>query len=205
MKGNSMSLEDIKREWRNEMDRSISSSELQDLLNVVQRRCAGMERSIHGRDVREILAAVFVVGAFAAMWPLYRSSPVAILGVVIIFLGAALIIYVLMSARKPEPLSFHASVLDFSRNRLAWLDSQIRLLRTVVWWYVAPLCVGCLLLTWGIAGGAWLVFGLQTLITLAVAAGIVVLNQWTVRRSLQPVRNDLARVIEALEITDQKQ
>ncbi len=146
-----MSLEDLKREWRNEMDRSISSSELEDLLDSVQRRYGGMERSIHGRDVREILAAVFVVGAFAAMWPLYRSAPVAILGVALICLGAALIIYVLMSARKPEPLSFDASVLDFSRNRLAWLDGQIRLLRTVVWWYVAPLSAGCLLLNWGIA------------------------------------------------------
>jgi hypothetical protein len=200
-----MSFEDIKREWRNEMDRSISSSELQDLLDVVQRRCAGMEHSVHGRDVREILAAVFVVGIFAAMWPLYRSSPVAILGVALICLGAALIIYVLMSAQKPEPLSFHASVLDCSRNRLVWLDSQIRLLRTVVWWYVAPFCVGCLLLDWGLSGGAWLVFGLQALFVLAVAAGIVVLNQWTVRRSLLPVRDDLARLIEALEIADQKQ
>ncbi len=187
------------------MDRSISSSELEDLLNVVQRRCAGMERSIHRRDVREILAAVFVVGGFAAMWPLYRSSPVAILGVALICMGAALIIYVLLSARKPEPLSFHTSVLDFSRNRLAWLDSQIHLLRTVVCWYVAPLCVGCLLLDWGINRGAWFVFGLQALIALAVAAGIVVLNQWAVRRSLQPVRDDLARLIEALETADQKQ
>ena len=187
------------------MDRSISSSKLQELLNVVQRRYAGMERSIHGRDVREILAAVLVVGAFAAMWPLYRSSPVAILGVALICLGAALIIYVLMSAQKPLPLPFHSSVLDFSRNRLAWLDGQIRLLRTVAWWYVAPLCVGCLLLNWGIARGAWLVFGLQAFTALAVAAGIVVLNQWAVRRSLQPVRDDLARLIKALETADQRQ
>jgi len=187
------------------MDRSISSSELQDLLNVVQHRCTGMERTIHGRDVREILAAVFVVGAFASMWPIYRSSPVAILGVTLICLGAALIIYVLLSARKPEPLSFDASVLDFTRNRLAWLDGQIRLLRTVVWWYVAPLCTGLLLLHWGINRGAWLVFGLQALIVIAVAAGVVVLNQWAVRHSLQPVRDELARLIEALEIADQKQ
>ncbi len=200
-----MSLEDIKREWRNEMDRSISSSDLENLLDSVQRRYGGMERSIHGRDVREILAAVFVVGAFAAMWPLYRSSPVAILGVALICLGAAFIVYVLLAARKPEPLSFHASVLDFSRSRLAWLDGQIRLLRTVAWWYVAPMFAGLLLLNWGIARGAWLVFGLQSLFALAVAAGIVVLNQWAVRRGLLPVRDDLARLIEALETADQRQ
>ena len=32
--------------------------ELQDLLNVVQRRCEGLERTIHWRDIREILAAL---------------------------------------------------------------------------------------------------------------------------------------------------
>jgi len=181
------------------MDRSIASPELYELMSVVQQRCAGTERHVHGRDVREILAAVFVVGAFAAMWPLYRSSRVAILGVALIILGAALIIYVLMSSRAPAPLSFHASVLEFSRHRLAWLDRQIRLLQTVAWWYVAPLCVGCLLLGWGVTGGQGLVFGLQALFTLAVGTGIVFLNQWTVRQALQPVRDDLLRLIEALE------
>jgi len=58
------------------------------------------------------------------------------------------------------------------------------------------------LLDWDISGGARLVFGLQALIALAVAARIVVLNQRTVHRSLQPVRNDLARLTEVLEITD---
>ena len=63
------------------MDCAIPPTELDELLTLVQRRCSGMERQEHGRDVREVLAAVFVVGAFAAMWPLYRSSPVAVVGV----------------------------------------------------------------------------------------------------------------------------
>ena len=186
------------------MDRSISASELNELFTDVQRRYARTERSIHGRDVREILAAILVVGLFAAMWPLYRSSPVAILGVALIGAGAALITCVLLSARRSEPLPFDASVVTFSRNRLAWLDGQIRLLRTVAWWYVAPLCGGCLLLTWGITGGAWHAFALQAILTLAVAAGIIALNLWAARTSLQPVRDELARLIEALEATDRK-
>jgi hypothetical protein len=80
-----------------------------------------------------------------------------------------------------------------------WLDGQIRLLRTVVWWYVTPICAGLLLFHWGIARGAWLAFSLQSLIVLAVGAGVVALNHWAVRHSLQPVRDDLARLIEVLE------
>jgi hypothetical protein len=93
-------------------------------------------------------------------------------------------------------------VLEFSRGRLAWIDRQIRLLRTVAWWYVAPLGVGSLLFTWGMSGGAWHIFGVQAVITVAVAAGIVSVNRWAVQKSLQPVRDDLARLIEALEPDD---
>jgi hypothetical protein len=184
------------------MERSISPSELQGLLNHVQKRYASTERTIHGRDVREIFASLLVVALFVPLWPLYRSSPAAVAGVGLICAGAVCMTLVLLSARKPESLPFGASVLEFSRSRLAWLDRQIRLLRTVAWWYVAPLCVGCLLLTWGITDGRWHAFGPQEVITLAVAAAIIALNHWAVRKSLQPVRDDLARLIDALDAAD---
>jgi hypothetical protein len=199
-----MSLEEIQREWRTEMDRAIPTSELEKLLDMVQRRYAGIEHQVRGRDIREILVAVLVVGATAVMWPLCRSSPAAVLGFALIVLGAALIIYVLLSAKTTAPLPFQASVLEFSRNRLAWLDRQIRLLQTVVWWYVAPLSVGCLLLVWGLSGGAGLAFGVQALLVVAIGMGVVLLNQWTVRKYMQPVRDDLARLIEALDSRDPK-
>ncbi len=39
--GNSMSLEEIKREWRDQMECSIPTSDLDALANDVQRRCTG--------------------------------------------------------------------------------------------------------------------------------------------------------------------
>jgi hypothetical protein len=198
-----MSLDDMRQEWRKEMDRAIPRAEIDQLLGVVQRRCAEMERQVHGRDIREILAAVFVVGVFAMMWPVYRTSLVAALGVVLIVLGAGLIIYVLLSSKAPAPTSFQVSVLEYSRNRLAWLDRQIGLLRNVVWWYVAPICVGCLLFGWGLTGGSILGFGVHAAVVLAICAGIVYLNQWTVRHSLEPVRDELKGLIASLERTQE--
>ncbi len=61
-----------------------STSDLDALANDVQRRFAGVERQIRRRDVREVLAALLVVGIFGALWPSYRSSPVAVLGVALI-------------------------------------------------------------------------------------------------------------------------
>jgi hypothetical protein len=194
-----MRLEDIKQDWRAEMDRTISATETHELFNAMQQRYFTMKKSIHGRDIREILAAILVVAAFAAMWPIYRKSSVAVLGVAVICAGAVLITCVLLSARRTAPLPFGGSVIEFSRNRLDWLDGQIRLLRTVAWWYVAPLFVGCLLFTWGITGGAWLAFAFQALVTVAVAAWIIAQNQRAVLGNLQPVRDELARFIDVLE------
>ena len=72
----------------------------------------------------------------------------------------------------------------------------------MVWWYVAPIRVGCLLFGWGLTRGTILAFAVHAVIVLAVCAGIVVLNQWAVRRSLQPVRDEVARLIERLEGAD---
>ena len=139
---------------------------------------------------------------FAAMWPIYRSSPAAILGVALIVCGAGFIVYSLLSSRTPAPTSFQASVLECSRNRLAWLDRQIGLLNSVLWWYVAPICLGSLLFGWGLTGGSPLAFGFHAVIILAIGAGIVRLNQWTVRQHLQPLRGEVVRLIENLERVD---
>lgn len=194
-----MSLEDLKHEWRTELDRSLPPAEIDPFLLAVQQRYAELERQVHGRDVREILAALIVVGGFAALWPIYRSSPVAIAGVVLIICGAALIVYVLMSSRSREPESFQTSVLQCARHRRAWLDRQIVLLRNVVWWYVAPICAGSLLFGWGLAHGSIVAFTVHAAIVLAVCASIVVLNHSAVRRSLQPVRDEVSRLIDSLE------
>jgi hypothetical protein len=199
-----MKLEEIQGSWKSEVNRPVPPTELLQILAAVQQRYDRLERSIHRRDIREILAALFVVAAFAAMWPLYRTSFVACLGVVIIMLGAAVIVYVLLTSRRPFPFPFNASVLDFSRQRLAWLNGQIHLLQTVAWWYVGPLFVGCLLLNWGLAGGSGIIFGLNALLDVAVAAGIIFLNRQAVHHGLEPIRAEVARLVEALETTNTK-
>ncbi len=95
-------------------------------------------------------------------------------------------------------------MLESSRSRLKWLDRQIRMLRTVVWWYVSPFCLGALLLAWGLTGGSGLVFAFHVFWAIAIGTGIVYLNLWTVRRYLQPIRDDLSRLIEALDSSDAK-
>ncbi len=157
----------------------------------VQKRYQELELTVYRRDLREIVAALLAIGMFAAFWPIYRSSPVAIAGVAIIMLGGLVIIYVLLRAQKPSSLPFDVSVVEYCRGRLAWLERQIRLMQTVAWWYMAPMAGGSLLFEWGLAGRSAPAFGVAALVTLAVSIIIIYLNKYAVRQSLQPVRDEL--------------
>lgn len=196
-----MTFEDLRKSWQSEVTRPASAAELQQFLGDAQRHFGSLERRIHRRDVREILAAMFVVVGFAAGWPIYRSFPVACLGVAVILLSTPVIVYVFLWARRPTPAPFATSVLEFSRQRLAWVDRQIRLLQTIVWWYVAPLATGCTLVAWGLTPGRRIHFVVLMLVNVLVGVLTIFLNRRAVRNELMPMRQELVALIESLEPT----
>jgi hypothetical protein len=198
-----MNFEDVRKSWQSEVTRPESSGELQRLLMDAQRHFGGLERKIYWRDIREILAGVFVAGGFAAGWPIYRSSFVACLGVAIILLSVPIVVYLLISANRPTSTSVTTSVLEFSRQRLAWIDRQIHLLRTVVWWYVAPLFLGCTLVAWGLTPGRRIQFGILMVLNVFVAIVVIWLNRRAVRKDLMPVRQEMGDLIESLQPTSE--
>jgi hypothetical protein len=199
MEGNSVTFDDIRKQWQTEVTRPTAAPDVRQLLQNAQRRFGNLEKTIFWRDVREILAGVLVVCCFAGAWPIFRTSAVASVGVAIIILSTPLIIYTLLAANRSRTPQFTTSVLDFSRQKLAWVDRQIRLLQTVVVWYVAPLFVGIMLAAWGLTPGRWLMFAQISAMTIAVMFVTLWLNRRSVQNDLLPVRRELVELIESLE------
>jgi hypothetical protein len=77
---------------------------------------------------------------------------------------------------------------------LGRLDRQIQLLRSVLWWYIAPGIIGVNTMFIGLAG-----FGIGSLaycvLTLLLAWGIYELNMRAVAKQLVPPRNELASLL----------
>lgn len=194
-----MDFDDVRKSWQSEFNRPVAAAELEQLFATVQQRYCRLEKNIHSRDLREILAALFVAAVFAALWPIVRSSLIGKLGIVVIIVSAAVVIWVLHVAGKPNEAPLATSVLESSRQRLAWLDRQIRLLRSIIWWYVAPLELGGLLFGWGLTEGTPLAFWPIAVVFLVVAVAAVWLNRRAVRVELLPVRQQVAELIAALE------
>lgn len=197
-----MDLDDVKRSWQREVSQAAIPEEMQRMLTTVQQHCDRLESSVHRRDVREIFAVILVVAAFAAAWPLYRASYAAMLGVAIIAIGGCVVVFVLTAVRRPTPQALNATVLEFSRQRLAWVDDQIRLLRTAAWWYAAPAFVGALLVAWGVTDGRRGTFAWIFALDVMVAALVTHTNRRATRDQWMPIRAELRQLIKGLESGD---
>lgn len=100
------------------------------------------DRTILWRNLRE-----YIAGAVLILWFLWQSfdpvrRPVALAGIVAV---GFVMVYLWRSHRKTTPLDAAADVRSYHAALLDRYDHQIRLLRSVKYWYVLPLYLWVLL------------------------------------------------------------
>jgi hypothetical protein len=171
----------------------------EEVLALVHTRSRRFQRQIRFRDWRELVAGGFA-GVMIA--PAVMRGPVlARVGAVVVLAGVALTAFRLLRARRvgasrvsdptvPVTTALHAE--------LEQVDAQITLLRSVAWWYVAPLIGGSVLLVAGSRGTAWFTLGYAAFSGL-LAWGIIAVNRRAVRRTLEPKRREIQSLLAQIE------
>ena len=175
------------------------------------------DRQIRWRDRREYAAALLVAVLFG--WDYPGAPPLVRVGIVLAVLGAAFVcVWMWRAQRRRPPAAPGAPTAEALRVALARVEIQIRLLRTVGWWYLLPLVPGPLWIA-GV-GLAEAVTGLPpiettrnlvgagvalllALVVLAAVAGFFVfvyrLNQRAVDNDLVPLRDRLSSILRDLD------
>jgi cobalamin synthase len=170
----------------------------EDILALVQSGSRKLDRQIRHRDWREVVAGI-VAGAIIAPVTV-RGPALARVGAWIVLAGLVFVMWRLYRARRiggrggDDPSLSVADALRAERRRL---DTQIELLESVFWWYVAPLSIGVVLLTVGVRGTSRFTFAYAAVVAL-VAWGVVALNLRVVRRNLRPRRTELNALLAEL-------
>ena len=199
-----MNLDDAKDLWSstNEPDTdSMSAHTLSEseLLRLVKDKADAFDKKIWRRDLIESIAALAVFVFFA--WMLRDPSWLVRIGALMVMGGSALIYWKLRRARtRHDDPSLDRPVADVLRTERAKVDDQIRLLETVLWWYIGPLVAGILLITVGDSGWSWFTL-VYSSVVLAGSVAIYALNQRAVRTDLKPRRAELTRLLEQVEGT----
>ena len=169
------------------------------MLRFVQKRTNRFDRAMLARNWIECIAAGVVVAAFGFS-ALHAGDALARTGSFVIAASAAWIIfYLLRYGRGPRDVEPSLDLRGYTQALLNRFDHQIKLLKSVKYWYLLPLYLGLLLWSLGIlrdkartAGLSWS-DSIPPMIYTAVFAAIWWLNEvYSVRRLLQ----ERARLLE---------
>jgi len=208
-----MTLDDAKALWSSDpdfldpdspdhepADSGMSAKTLSDseILHLVQTQSDAYDREIRQRDWTESIAAAVVALFFGALaW--LESSLLVTAGALLSIAVCVFIPWHLQRTRKrfAAPKSAEPVKQRLLRERDK-VDAQIGLLQSVLWWYIAPVLSGLLLVTVGDNG--WSTFTLvYGSVVIAGAIGIYVMNQRAVRNDLHPRRERLDELLEQVK------
>jgi len=191
-----MTLDDARKLWASGGAAGRSGASEAELLRAVVQRSAGLQRSIRRRDVREMVAAVVALLLLAPV--LVKGPWLARAGVLVIAAGCALIIAKLGRARRLPAPGADWPLAEALRAERSRVEAQIRLLETVLWWYVAPLVGGAILVVLGLSGLTRMTIS-YALVAAALSAGVYWLNRRAVTKHLRPRKAELDGLIARLE------
>ena len=184
-----MNLDDAKELWTSKQDsntppmsaRSLSDDEL---LHFVKEKAEAFDRRLWRRDLLESIAAVAVFLFFG--WILLRDPSWWTRS------GA------LRRARTRYAAPSDRPVAEVLRTERAKVEEQIQLLDTVLWWYLAPITLGALLIVVGSNGWTWSAL-VQAVLVLLVTGALYLFNQRGRRCTYEPRHEKLTRLLEQVE------
>ncbi|HVL68359.1 MAG TPA: hypothetical protein VM364_13945 [Vicinamibacterales bacterium] len=191
-----MNLDEMKGAWQ--ARDGAAPEEGGDMVNLLGKLDA-LERGVRRRDVREYVAACLVMAIFGWM-AATAPDPLTRTGALTVVFGSMFIIVWSRRATGASPRRAFAGDLplaQFCARELERVEAQIRLLRGVWWWYLAPTVVGILLMVAPRPQAGWVKLG-TALVVLAVAAVIYMMNLAAAKHELEPLRDELAARLDEL-------
>ena len=129
---------------------SLKTVKGEDMLALVQRKTSGFDRIIAVRNWMECVASAVVMACFA-YFAFKAHNTLVRAGCLIIAAGAAWIIFYLIRYGKgPSAVDPSLDLMSYTQALAERYDYQIRLLKSVKYWYLLPPYLGLVLATAGV-------------------------------------------------------
>lgn len=198
-----MNFEELQKTWQSSSPAATLTVDADVLLKEVRRNQQQFRKTIFWRDTREVIVAILLTIFFLG-FGIWRSDwTFDLLGLVCLGVGTFMIVDRLIQ-RRNRPVS-NRTLKDCVIRSLYEVNHQIWLLRNVAWWYLLPL-TGALVIAdsakfWRSTHGEGAIghFLGSQLITVLLFWGIYWLNQYAVRKSMHPRRQELEGLLAGLE------
>ena len=197
--------DELKKVWQSQASTTRLTLDAALVLNEVRRNAKQFEAMIFCRDLREVSVALILVPVWfylgdklSSPWTWYLCVP-----------GLLWIAGFMLVDRRRQRRKQAAPGDDLRRSvesSLAQVEHQIVLLRNILWWYLLPLFVP---MTIFVAHVAWRSgssnvgrlagFAMMELMFAVIFGFIFWLNQFAVRKQLEPRRKELQTLLKGLD------
>ncbi len=200
-----MELDQYQQAWNSTAGQTKVKIDTELLAKAVQESHRGFQSTIYWRDCREVGVSLFLLPFWVYMGLTFSLPWTWWLGVPSLIWVAGFIL--VDRKRHPQRPSEPGEPLNlYAKEALTHVEHQIWLLRNVFWWYLLPLGVSMMAFfvqtAWNSSISWWgfsLSVFLWSLFVLVIYGAIYGLNQYAVRSSLEPRRQDLLKLVAGLE------
>ena len=196
--------DELKNAWQSQTSPQRLTLDAGLVLNEVRRNERQFAAMIYCRDLREVGVALVLIPVWFYLglkqslpWSWYAAVP-ALLWIA----GFMIIDRMRQHPHQPEPGDTLCRSVEKS---LARVEHQIWLLRNVFWWYLLPIFAGLLVWpahhTWRTRDDGWqsLAEFAGIAFTFILVFGFIYwLNQYAVRKQLEPRRQELQALLKSL-------
>jgi len=198
-----MEFEDLQKAWKSQHAGRKLTIDAGLLLKEVRRNQQQFRATIFWRDAREIVVAMFLALYFTFRGLGAHDWTLCLVGLSCLGVGLFMVVDRLLQ-RKRKPAT-DDSLKGCIETSLHQVNHQIWLLRNVFWWYLLPiaLALGVFIFfhAWqaGSAGSSSLIFWLVYSAGCGLLYwGVYWLNQYAVRKRLEPRRQELESLLASL-------
>jgi hypothetical protein len=137
-----MTEADWMRVWQNN---TPAAADPEKVARAIMAQTWRFDQKIFWRNAREYAAGIVLLVVFAVQFGMGHDRIGALIGIVAVGFVMA---YLWWKHRDLRPLDPAADVASYRAALLARIDDQIRLLRSVPYWYLLPLCFQPIWMAW---------------------------------------------------------
>lgn len=199
-----MNPDNFQQAWQADKAQIHVKFDADDLQKEVQSSQRNFLIMIFWRDFREIVVGLMMLPgwifwgiASSQPWTWYLTVPALLCVIMFILIDRM---------RHPQTLCDPGEPLFHSvQIALIQLEHQIWLLRNVFWWYLLPPSISItayfVQTSWQIAGcwwGALMIVPFPSVFLLVLYRGVYLLNQYAIRKQLEPRRQELLALLASL-------
>lgn len=201
-----MNDQELKQLWQRQVLAPPTKLPDDQLIQAMKQKMSQFGRTIFWRDVREVAACLLVIGLFLPGY-FKTTTWLAQTGCLVEVFGAIFIAFRLIYSKRRDDRNLTAdSLRGYLLHERRKIETQIRLLSTVLWWYILPLYIGAVMVVFGIGGSRGMVFKVTFAVFYAViCGGIWWLNQYAVKKHLLPLQEELDRTLDSVSVKEENE